>query len=89
MNIFQYKDSSNNDITTSWEPNMTRSSSSEINDDAQKMRQMLNDLTQAVVDTGTNKAHYMKILMRHRSEWPYLWSKIDEIVSFIQLDVEE
>lgn len=89
MNHFKYQDSSNNDVTTTWQPNPTRASSLTPNEEAKKMREMMLDLTQAVLDSGTNKSHYMKTLVRHRTEWPYLWAKIDEIVSFIESDTKE
>lgn len=89
MNHFKYQDSSNNDVTTTWEPNPTRASSLTSDEEAKKMREMMLDLTQAVLDPGTNKSYHMKTLVRHRTEWPYLWAKIDEIVSFIESDTKE
>lgn len=80
---FRYKDWKNGKITTSWEPNMTQPNNGDQENDALKMREMLNDLTQAVVDFSPNKTHHMKVLTRHRTEWPHLWDKIDAIMSYV------
>lgn len=85
MKHFRYKDSSNSEISSSWETNMTSPNYwHPSNHEIAKVHEMLNDLTQAVLDYGDNKAQYMKVLTRHRTEWPFLWEKIDEIVSYIQ-----
>lgn len=92
MSGFEYKDWTNNKdykewrnvkVTTSWEPNNTQTNGLTDEQEAAKMREMLNDLTRAVLDFGPNKAQAMKVLVRHRTEWPHLWDKIDVIMSYI------
>lgn len=86
---FRYKDWTNTEFKTTWQPNPTKAATSQPINDAEKMRELMHDLTQAVLDSGTNKTHHMKMLVRHRTEWPHLWGKIDEIVSFIESDLKE
>ena len=88
MDNFKYKDASGAMISSSWIPNETAPVSGMTVDEAKKMREMLNDLTQAVLDFGPNKNQHMKVLVRHRTEWPFLWEKIDNIVSFIASDAK-
>lgn len=83
MNHFKYKDTSGNQVTTSWEPIQATSVNPEPVNDSQNMHKLLCDLTQAVLDFGPNKSHHMKVLVRHRTEWPHLWDQIDSIVSFV------
>lgn len=84
MKYFEFKDASANALVkTTWKPNMTEANLSNIPDEHQKMREMLTDLTQAVLEFGPNRSHHVKTLVRHRTEWPFLWEKIDNIVSFI------
>jgi hypothetical protein len=83
MDHFKYKDFSNNEVITSWPHPGTTSVNPDSQFEAQAMHRLLTDLTQAVLDFGPNKSHHMKVLVRHRTEWPFLWEKIDSIVSFI------
>lgn len=92
MEHFRFKDFTNSKdfaqskISTSWGDSGIPETSANTYDEASKMREMMQDLTQAVLDFGPNKEQYIKVLTRHRTEWPYLWSKIDAITSFIASD---
>jgi hypothetical protein len=83
VNHFMYKDTSNARVTTSWEAAQETSVNPQPGVSTENMHRLLSDLTQAVLDFGPNKSHHMKVLVRHRTEWPHLWEQIDSIVSFI------
>ena len=85
MNHFKYKDYSSGASTT-WEPlgqTLPNPPADNSSDDHAQMKKLIDNLTQAVLDPGTNKMYYIKTLTRHRTEWPHLWEKIDSIVSFV------
>lgn len=86
MDLFRYKDSSGANISSPWPLNQTEANREKPDVEAQKMREMLNDLTEAVLNFGPSRQQHMKTLVRHRTEWPFLWEKIDTIVSFIASD---
>jgi hypothetical protein len=39
------------------------------------------DIVQAVIDEGNVPAFHRKIMRRHRSEWPFLWDRIDKAIT--------
>jgi hypothetical protein len=89
MDLFKYKDISGSEVSTPWPSTDSTETNPPADIEVEAMRRLLNDVTQAVLDSGPNKSHYMKVLAQHRTEWPFLWEKIDSIVSFIASSAEE
>ena len=81
MDHFQYKDSSNT-VKTSWPSNEQTKIVPNANNDDEQMRSIINQIAQAVSDSGFSPTHHKKIALRHRSEWPFLWDKIDALLDF-------
>lgn len=82
MTHFRFKDSSAT-LTTSWPQGAetsTHPGQLDLMEENAHLRRLLAELKDAVLDAGTNKAHHMKMLVRHRTEWPYLWEKIDAVL---------
>lgn len=84
MKHFRYKDSSAH-VETSWQQapeTAVNPSSADVEAENAYLRQLFDGLRNAVLDPGMNKQHHRKTLTRHRTEWPYLWEKIDQIVEY-------
>jgi hypothetical protein len=89
MDIFKYKDISGSEVSAPWPPTNATEVNPPSDAEVKEMHRLLNDLTQAVLEFGPNKSHHMKVLIRHRTEWPYLWEKIDSILGFISSSASE
>ena len=37
----------------------------------------------AVIDEGAKPKYHRKVMFRHRTEWPYLWKRIDDLIKVL------
>lgn len=45
-----------------------------------ELQKLIDDIANAVNDEGVYPPHHRKVMFRHRSEWPFLWRRIDKAI---------
>lgn len=43
-------------------------------------KNMCEDIVSAVIDEGISPKYHRAVLKKHRTEWPFLWQKIDSVI---------
>lgn len=52
----------------------------ELEENYMELRAAVADVYFAVLDEGKKPKRHRKIMFHHRTEWPYLWKRIDKLV---------
>lgn len=52
----------------------------DLDEKHQELRAAVAEIRSAILNEGKNPRRHKKIMFHHRTEWPYLWKRIDKLV---------
>lgn len=66
------------------EGSVTQSRHLQVIEERDMYKKMCEDIVYAVLNEGAFPRYHKSLLKKHRSEWPFLWKRIDVAIGFVK-----